>query len=801
MLLNYFRIAWRNLWRSKGYSAINILGLAIGLATCLLITLFVADELSYDRHHRNADRIFRINADFLVNGNAFRERQTPAPLAAVLKKDYPAVENTARLLSFGDRKILVKKGRETLMEENTVAADGSIFDVFTIPLVSGDAKTALSKPFTMAISESMALKYFNSTDIIGKTLQTDNVNTYEVTAVFRDMPATSHLHLNFIRSLVGNPEDNDNWMSDNFDTYVLVRKGIGEKELNQYMKEITKNYMETSLKTLTGSDIADIERSGGHFRYDAIPLTKIHLHSDITAEIEPSGNIQYVYIFCVAALFILLIACVNFMNLSTARSAGRAKEVGVRKALGSHRSHLIVQFLVESVLTSCIALVLALCLTFLLLPYLNQLSGKAIGAGMLLNRWLLPALIGVIIVVGLLAGSYPAFFLSSFEPVKVLKGKLASGFRGSWLRNSLVVFQFSTAIILIIGTLVIYSQLGYIRNRQLGYDREQVLVLNNTASLWIHAKAFRAEVLQLPGVKSGTMTAMLPTSLMQNTAIYSKDAARSAGQVMGLAEWNVDADYIPTLGMEMAAGRNFSPRFPTDTNTIIVNETAAKLLGFTDLNNRILYAGGQPFNVIGIVKDFNTGSLRTKIPPVVMRLASRADCMAFRVMSNDFPGLIRKIENLYHATPGMTGQPFRHAFLDEDFNRLYLAEERTGKIFLTFAAFAILISCLGLFGLVTYAAEQRTREISIRKVLGASATGIVRLLSGDFLKLVAIAILVSSPLAWLLMNQWLQGFAYRIHISWWIFAATAILAVVITLVTVCTQAIRSALANPVESLR
>jgi putative ABC transport system permease protein len=800
MFKNYFRIAFRNLWNNKVFSAINVFGLAIGLAVCLLITLFVTDELSYDKYNEKADRIYRINADFLVNGSAFREKTVPAQLGATLVRDYPQIETATRLYGMDD--ILVRKGNETLIEHHSVFADSSVFDVFTLPMITGNPKNALSIPQTMVVAETIAKKYFGSADAaMGKSLQVDNINTYTITGVIQDMPVNSHFHMNFIRSLAGNPDSYDtNWMSDNFMTYVVVKPGVTRQMLETYLKQVTKKYMESSLIRLVGSGISDLEKKGGHFLYHAIPVTQIHLYSDLPNELEATGSIKSVYSFIVIAIIILLIACVNFMNLSTARSAGRAKEVGVRKVLGSQRSNLISQFLTESMLTSFIALILAIGVATLLLPYLNDLAGKQMRfeIGKVFFLLVLAAL-----VVGLLAGSYPAFFLSSFEPVKVLKGKIATGLKGGWLRNSLVVFQFATAIILIVGTLVIYSQITYIRNKKLGYNREQVLVVGNTLSLWTHARTFKNEVLQLPGVEAGSITGSLPTQTSLNTGIYSKDAGRSEGQVLGLTEWMVDADYIPTFGMQLAAGRNFSPDMPTDTaQAVILNETAVRLLGFTgDPLNKVLYAGRNEVKVVGVVKDFNAGSLKSTIPPVIFRLTESRQNIAFRISTKDISATIKQIENVYHSMDGMAGQPFVYSFLDDNFNRLYNGEQRTGKLFLVFAFFAILIACLGLFGLVTYAAEQRTKEIGIRKVLGATVAGIVTLLSKDFLKLVLIAFVIASPIAWFIMNRWLQDFAYRISISWWTFALAAFFAIAVTLVTVGFQTIKAALMNPIKSLK
>ncbi|MCF6403034.1 ABC transporter permease [Chitinophaga filiformis] len=800
MFRYYYKIAVRNLWRNKGFSAITIFGLAIGLATCLLITLFVTDELRYEYFNDKADRIYRINADFLVNGSTFRERNTPALFGQVLQQDYPQIEKYVRFLQ--QEHILVKKGEETLMENNSCFADSTVFDIFSLHMIAGNPTTALRHPFSMVISERMAKKYFNSTDVVGKILNTDNINHYTITGVIKDVPPQSHLHFDFIKAMAQEEYSRQaQWMADNFVTYVQVRPGTTQAQLDGFLQQATKKYMENDLKKLTGSDLADLEKKGGHFRYQSIPLKKIHLYSDLTNEAEPSGNIQYVYIFIITAIIILLIACVNFMNLSTARSAGRAKEVGLRKVMGSQRSSLIIQFLAESIITSCCAMLIAIGMTALLLPYLNELSGKSLSITVTSLAWTLPLLFIIVIIVGLLAGSYPAFFLSSFEPVKVLKGKFSSGFKSSWLRNSLVIFQFAAAILLIVGTLVIYNQLSYIHNKQLGYNRQQVLVVENTQALWIHAKGFREEVLKIPGVTAGTMTNTLPTVININTNIYSKDAARSPGQVVGIPEWYVDADYIPTLGMQMASGRNFSPDMPTDTGALVINETAARLLGFTDITDKYLYRGDNKMKIIGIVKDFNSGSLRNKIAPAVLTLGEYTGTMAFRINTNNIQHIINKIGELYHARPGMQGQPFKYTFLDDNFNRLYQAEERTGKIFISFAVLAILIASLGVFGLITYAAEQRTKEIGIRKVLGASVSGIVAMLSADFLKLIAFAAVIATPLAWLLMDKWLQNFAYRININWMIFAVSIILMGLVTMLTISFKAIKAALVNPVKSLR
>ncbi|MEO8110885.1 MAG: ABC transporter permease [Ginsengibacter sp.] len=808
MFKNYLKIAWRNLLRKKVFSVINISGLAMGLAIFTLITLYVRDELSYDRFNEHADRIYRVNTDIKINGSEFKDKDTPAPMADVLVKTYPRVEQAVRISGGGD--ILVKKGDETLLEQHAFFADANLFNVFTLPMVAGNPKTALSGPNSMVISASMAKKYFNTLDVIGKTLKVDNTSLYNITGVIKDMPAQSHVHFNFIKSMAGSESSKSAfWLSNSFMTYVLVRKGTMQAEIDGYLKETAKKYAEPQVMSIAHSSFSDLEKKGDHFKYASIPLTKIHLYSSLSSELEPSGNIQYVYISAIIGLFILLIACINFMNLSTAQSAGRAKEVGVRKVIGSGRANLVRQFLIESLLTAIVAYILSIVLIIILLPALNQLAGKEMALSTNLYVWLFPALLGVAMICGLLAGVYPAFVLSAFDPIKILKGKFVLNIKGYKLRNALVVFQFATAIILIAGTLVIYRQLDYIRHKDLGYDREQVLVLNNAYALGDHVQTFKHEILQMRGVVAGSLTENLPTSTANdwNKNAYSKDATMSAGQTLTLVDWGVDASYIPALKMKMVMGRNFSEEMPTDSSAVIINETAARSLGFKDPVNARLYDFNSrtnqtnEFHIVGVVKDFNAGSLRYTTEPLVMRYSKYGGQFIFRIKSANIPQLIAQIENRYHSFDQMSSQPFLYSFLDENFNNLYKGEQRTGSVFIAFAALAIFIACLGLFGLAAYSAQQRTKEIGIRKVLGASVKGIIGLLSKDFIRLVGVAIIIATPLAWWAMNTWLQNFAYRINISWWIFFIAGALALLIALITVSFQAIKAAIANPVKSLR
>ena len=787
------RVAIRNLKKDKAFSAINIAGLGMGLAVCLLIALFVRDELSYDRYNKKADRIYRIHSDISTNGITGIYNNVPGPLGPTLAKDFPQVEAYTRLA--GMHAILLKKGNTTIFEPMAGYADPSIFDIFTLPFVAGDPKTALAHPSGIVIAESIAKKYFGTANPLGKSLHIDNTRDYTVTGVMKDMPVQSHFRLNFIMAMSsGDFSDSAKWLDNSFLTYVLLRPGVSSASFDRDLAEVTQKYILPQAKGFN------------HLRYFSFPLTRIHLFSSLSNDPGQNGSIRYVYIFTIIAVFILLIACVNFMNLSTARSARRAKEVGIRKVLGSLRTGLIAQFLTESLLTSALAMGVALMIATLLLPFLNQLSGKQISLTTMSSLRLLPWLAVITVVVGLLAGIYPAFFLSAFLPVKVLKGRLTTGFRSGWLRNGLVVFQFTIAIVLVIGTLVIYRQLNYIRHKDVGYNRQQVLVISNTYSLWIHARRFKEDVERLPGVLGATMTFFLPAMGMDGSDIFFKDRGMTGPQSIALSDWPVDADYIPTMGMKIVKGRNFSHTLRTDSSAILINETAAKALGYPDPIGKDLYGPGDSgkinaYTIIGVVKDFHPGSLHNMIQPMMFNLREERGALAVRIRTDDIPGLLRQIEHAFRSWDKMADQPFPYGFLDEEFNQQYESEQSMGSLLTSFALFAIGIGCLGLFGLITYAAEQRTKEIGIRKVLGASARSIVSMLSKDFLRLVLLSSCIAFPIAGWMMNRWLQGFAYRTNIAWWIFAAAGLTAILITMATISFQAIRSALANPVRALR
>ncbi|GAA4447010.1 ABC transporter permease [Nibrella saemangeumensis] len=806
MIRNYFKIAWRNLVRNRAFSAINIVGLAIGLATCLLIMLFVIDELSYDRYHEKADRIVRVIFRGTVNGGSMREPSVMPPTAQTLKAEYPEVLEATRIRTAGAP--IIAYGEKVFKETAITFADSNFFQVFTFPFLKGDPKTALVNPNTVVITKAVANKYFGNDDPLGKVLTIKSGNAAcTVTGVIDPVPANSHFHFDFFVSMASFPESKStSWMVSEFYTYLVLPEGYDYKKLEAKLPQVVEKHMGPQLQQAFGMSLAQFQKKGNNVGLYLQPLTDIHLHSDLSYDLEPSGDIRYVYIFGTVALFMLLIACINFMNLSTAGASKRSKEVGIRKVLGSVKMALVNQFLTESIVLTGIALVLAIGLVYMALPAFNQLSGKELSLSFTQTPWLLPGLLLFGLLVGVLAGSYPAFFLSSFKPVSVLKGRLTftGRSRGISLRGGLVVFQFFISIILIIGTTVVYRQLSYIQNMKLGYDKDQVLVLQETWRLGKNEAVFRQQLLQDSRVVNATISGFLPAGPSYNNNFITYADNNSAQYVKAL-RYDVDDHYIPTLGMQMVAGRNFSPEFGTDSTGIILNETAVKAygLGANALGHIITHPENDgrkiSYRVIGVVKDFHFRSLHERIAPLAMTLGNNNGLVIAKVKTKDVGGLLASVEEQW--TKFAVDAPLEYTFLDKRFLDAYRAEQKMGSILGIFAGLTIFVACLGLFGLATFTAEQRTKEIGVRKVLGASVAGIVSMLSRDFLKPVLVAILLASPIAWYVMNRWLQDFAYKISLEWWVFALAGVMAIVIALLTVSFQSIKAALMNPVKSLR
>ena len=804
MIKNHFKIAIRNLLRNKSFTAINVFGLAIGITTCLLIMLFVQNELSYDRYNVKADRIVRVVFRGSVQGEKMKEAMAMPPVAQTLKKDFPEVQEATRLRKFGYPRVTY--GDKTLKDNAFAYVDSNFFQVFTLPFLKGDAKTALLEPNSIVISESVAEKYFGKEDPIGKVLSFKDLNTsFKITGVMSNMPVNSHFHFDIFGSMVSLPESKiPSWMTSEYYTYLVLPAGYDYKKLEAKLPRFVEKYMAPPLEKAMGMSYAQFREKGNAIGLFLQPLKDIHLRSDLTLELEPVGDIRYVYIFSAIAVFMLMIACINFMNLSTAGASKRAREVGIRKVLGSLKRQLVKQFLLESILLTAFALILSVVLVYWTLPYFNELSGKNLSFNLFGNPWLIPGLLLFGLFTGFLAGSYPAFFLSSFKPVTVLKGRFTSKNKTVSLRSGLVVFQFFISIILIIGTTIVHKQLAFIQNEKLGYDKDQVVIVQEAYWLGKNQEVFRQQLLQDPRVSNVSASGYLPAgfSYNNNFLVYPDN---KSDQIVKTLRYDVDYDYIPTLGMQMVDGRNFSRTFGADSTGIIINEETVKAFGWGknaighNLTRTENDGSALTFHVIGVVKDFHFKSFHETISPLVMVLSNNYENIIVKAKTRDMAGLLSTMKKKWADLKAEV--PFNYSFLDDRFKNIYQAEQKIGEILGIFAGLTIFVACLGLFGLATFTAEQRTKEIGIRKVLGATVSSIVSLLSKDFLRLVFIAFVIASPVAWFMMNKWLQDFAYRTNISWWIFVLAAALAIAITIITVSFRAIRAAVNNPVDSLR
>ncbi|KAA2239330.1 FtsX-like permease family protein [Chitinophaga agrisoli] len=812
MLRNYFKIAIRQLRKQKMYAAVKIGGFALSIAACVLIGLYVKNELSYDRSYPNADRIYRVIGMSDDNGYVQRGASFPPPMARALKADFAEVEVAGRLMpnrlfdGAGSNQLRRADDVANTYEEGFTYADPELMDLLQLPMAYGNSH-ALDEPNTIVISKRKADKYFPHENPIGKLLiLNDNINKpYRIGGVMENIPANSHLErFDFLLTLKGKelwPGEQPSWMSSNYHNYVRLRAGTDIARLQQKMTEVILN--KYYIPTMRAAGFKDVERLGKTLKLDVLlqPVGDIHLRSYNMDGDSESGDIRFVWLFSAIACFILIIACINFINLSTARSANRAKEVGLKKTIGADRSSLIQQFIAESLVFSFLSILLGCLLAWVLLPYFNMLAGRSLVFPWR-EWWLLPVLAAAAVFLGTLAGLYPAVYLSSFQPVKVLKGSVSRGVKNSNLRSILVVFQFTTSVILIIGTVVIYRQMQFLLHRKLGFDKEQVVMIQGANSLGKQATAFKDELLKLPGVQHVAVSDFLPVSGTKRNGNQFWKAGRMRDDNPADGQfWTVDHDYITTMGMHMAAGRNFSKDMSTDSAAAILNQTLAGKLfpnGEDPLGKRITNSNGI-YTVIGVVSDFNFESMRTRIDGLCMTLGNSPSIISVKAHTADMQQLLTALTGVWkNFTPN---QPFRYSFLDERFAEMYADVERTGRIFTTFAILAIVVACLGLFALSAFMAEQRSKEISIRKVLGASVTQVTTLISRDFLKLVLIAVLLGSPIAWWGMRLWLQDFAYQTTISWWIFVVAGMSAISIALLTISFQSIKAAIADPVRSLK
>lgn len=815
MFKSYVKIAWRNLMKNKVFSFINIVGLCAGLVCCMLISLYILNETSYDRYQKNADDIYQVGTTFVMQGQENKTANSPAPLVAAMQQEFPEVELTTRLMAlFAEDKTLLqyheKNGdTKSFYENNGYLADSTFFRMFTYHFIEGNPGTALNDPRTVVISEDIAHKFFGDEPALNKTIHisssTNGDHDFLITGVFRKINKPSHIQGNFFVSMNGGDigdfirNNSNNFANNNmFYSYMRLRHGSDPAKTTAKFPAFVEKY-----------ESQDLKNAGFTKKQFLINLKDIHLRSGINNDVSPSGSLTYLYILASVALFTLLIACINFMNLSTARSSRRSAEVGIRKVLGAEKRSLVWQFLGESLLMSILAFVCAYMITLALLPAFNSISGKDLSLSFSNNPGVIGGFFLLSVFTGFIAGSYPAFYLSSFKPVKVLKGRFTNSLAAVSLRKGLVVFQFIISVILILASVVILKQMKYLRSANLGFDKQRQVVIplrsGNAKNIYT---AFKSDISKLSQVESVGASNYNPGSFNPSDNGFYKDGQTMADSKRTRTN-TVDYDYLKTLGIKPVAGRLFSPEFPSDTsNRIILNQTAIKEIGFSSPADAIgknvyfEYRGKKlTYEIIGVVKDFHFEDLHLPITPYGYGLSNdqKFNYMVVHTKPGDLAPLLKTLAaTWHHLNPN---EPFEYSFLDKDFQKNYDAENKLSAIVGYFTIIAILISCLGLFGLATFSAEQRIKEIGVRKVLGASVTSIVTLLSKDFIKLVGISIVIASPIAWYVMNKWLQEFAYRIHISWVVFAITTVIALLIALLTISFQAIKAAVANPVESLR
>jgi putative ABC transport system permease protein len=788
MLKNYLKIAFRNIMRHKAYSIINISGLAIGMASSILILLWVQNELSYDRFHKNADQIYRIT----VNASGFNAAVNPAGMPSGLQAEIPQIKNTVRLSHISSN--LFEVGDHKFEEKRVFYADSTFLEVFSFPLVKGDPKKALLRSDGVLITEDMAKKYFGEQEAMCRTLKKDNGDLVTVTGILANIPLNSHLQFDIILPTASIAQTNDDiknnvWGNFNFYSYVqldrsFVPTALSLSRLNQQINQIYKKHVPENIIK------ADFQLQ---------PLTSIHLHSNFQVDLPGHGNIQYVNIFFIVAIFILVVACINFMNLATARSARRAKEVGLRKVVGALRGQLIKQFLGESLLISFFSLILAMVMVWLVLPEFNELSQKKL-AIQLLDEKLLLTLIGIAVATGLVSGSYPALFLSGFQPVKVLKGSLKSMGGNLLFRNGLVIVQFIVSIVLLAGTIVVYDQLRFIKNRNLGFEKENLLYMPMRGDMGNKQSALKAELGQNPLTNNYTIISELPINLMSGTISVFWEGKDPRSQVV-IPSMDVSENFIDVFKMKILTGRGFSTSFKADSGNYIINEKAAQLMGMTVRNavGKPLTFGEMKGKIIGVVKDFNFKPIQQSIEPLVLRLNKYGGNVVVRAKPAKTEATIKALEKISRQLN--PAYPFSYNFLDQDLANMYKGEQQMGSIFNLFAILAIFISSLGLYGLSAFLAQQRTKEIGVRKVLGASVFSIVYLLSTGFTRLILVAVVIAIPLSLFAIRRWLESFAYHIQVSWITFVVASFVALLIAWLTVSYESLKAAITNPANSLR
>jgi putative ABC transport system permease protein len=803
MFENYLKIAWRTMLRQKMYTGIKVGGFAIGLATCILIFLFIRNEMSYDKQYANKN-IYRLYNEWRQSGGD-KWTSFPANVHTILKNEYAEVEKAGRLIPYkwfnaGSNLIRRDDRVDNTFEEGFAYADNELLEILGIEMIYGNQSNALAKPGSIVLSKKMADKYFPNEDPIGKIiiLNEEKTKPFEVGGVMKDFSTTSHIRYEFLITLANVefwPGEQTSWCCWNYNAYLKLRPDTNIPAFEKKLISMREKYLITYLEKEGNQSLADVKK---YQFFGVQPVEDIYLKSDRVSDEAQHGDMRYIWLFGGIAVFILLLACINFINLSTAKSANRAKEVGLRKVVGSVRSYLVKQFLTESLVYSFVSFALEIVMVISVMPFFNSLSGKQLSVPWM-TWWLLPSLCLGAVIAGVIAGIYPAFYLSSFKPVDVLKGSISRGSKSSSLRSAMVIFQFTTSIILIIGTFIIYRQMNFILNKKLGFDKDNVIMIQGANTLGDHNEEFKNELKQLAEVENVTSNSYLPVAGTNRDGNgFWKEGKQKIDKPVYGQFWHVDQEYLSTLGMKLIEGRNFDEKLKSDTASMIINQKMAKEMGFKNpvgehMGNWRLYT------VIGVIEDFHFENMKGEIRPLCLVIGKGGNIVSVKVKSKNAVNVLQSINQVWNKF--MPHQPFRYTFLDESYARMYEDVNRMGKIFASFAGLAIIVACLGLFALSAFMVEQRSKEISIRLVMGASVKNIFRLLTQNFVKLVLMSFVIAAPVAWYMMDKWLQDYKYKITITWDVFVIAGVMSVLIALLTISYQSISAALANPANRLR
>ena len=806
MLKDFFIYAFRNIRKQVGYVLINLTGLAIGLTSFLFIALYVINELSYDRFHRNYESICRLKVVGRMAGGELDQAVTAAPMMQAMLSDYPEVEQATRIRQMGDW--LIRFGDKKFNEDGILFADSTFFKVFDFRLIKGDPQTALARPKSMILTEEFARKYFGDQDPMGQKLivESDTV-LYSVTGIVQNVPENSHFKFDMLASMSTYPGQANNqfWVSHNFYTYITVKAGTNLKDLQEKFQGMVTKYVGPQIQQILGYSIDDFKKAGNDFRYIIEPVKDIHLKGAVQYNLEPPGSLTTVYIFAVIAILILAIAVINYINLATAKSAARAREVGVRKVSGATKTGLMIQFLGESLVIVTAAAILALLLVFALSHTFNQITGKDLSLSLLSSTPGLLSIFSVVVIVGITSGFYPAFILASFNPVEVLKGTMSPGSMSKKLRSIMVVFQFTVSVVIIIGSIIVYSQLNFMTKKDLGFEKKNLIVIRRVDAFWRQMESFRTRLLELPGVEKVGFSRNLPSTSFSNNAFFNDNDPDKKTYLIN--QGFVSLDFPEALGVQLVDGRFFSREYGTDSSAVLINESAVKSLGLIDPVGKYIKQPAGPdqwqrLKIIGVMKDFNIESIHKAITPVCFTVNGGGGGDQFatiRLSGDDIPSTIRAIEKLWEGFT--TNMPFQYDFFSDRWNNLYSSEMKTGKIFLIFSFLAILIACLGLIGLITYITNKRTKEIGIRKSYGASSQVVLGILSKEVFYLIAVSSVIAYPVAFFGSRYWLEGFAEKVSVSPLIYFTATILTLIIGWLSTSYQTIKAANYNPANALR